>query len=76
MNTPVQPYAKRVAQRVKVAAFAAGISRKQLAEAMGLSEGNTSKRLNGRQEFQLSELERIAPLLGETPEALADPDRT
>lgn len=67
-------YAQRVARNIKTLAFAAGVSRTNLGEAMGLASTNSvSRRLNGHDEFSLSNLEQIGPLLDKTPQELANP---
>jgi len=66
-------YSQRVSRSVKNRAYLAGVTHKQIAEAIGRSANPTSQRMNGHAEFSLSELEVIAPLLGATPEELTSP---
>lgn len=66
-------YAARVAHGIKVRTFAAGLSREDLATALGVGVRAISLRNSGKQEWTLSDLELLAPILGTTPEALASP---
>lgn len=66
-------YAQRVSLNIKVLVYAAGVKQSELCAAIDRTPSVTSARLNGRAEFSLGELEKIAPLLNTTPEALANP---
>lgn len=67
------PYPLRLARSIKVRAGLAGITRPQLAEALGVNVGSVSRRMSGTQEWLPSDLEKIAPLFGVEPEVLAVP---
>lgn len=67
------PYAQRVALGIKNRVLLARITREQIADLLGVNVSAVSRRLSGRQEWSLTELELIAPLLGCRPEDLATP---
>lgn len=70
---PTVPYAQRVARGIKDRVLVARITRERIAELLGVNVSAVSRRLSGRQEWTLTELELIAPLLGCRPEDLAAP---
>lgn len=67
------PYAQKVSASIKARAGLANITRPQIAEALGVNISAVSRRFSGDQEFTLTDLEKIAPLFGVEPEALAVP---
>lgn len=60
------PVEKAIAASVESLRSRRGLPQRVLAEAVGLSQGAMSQRLNGKVEFSLSELEPIAEALGVT----------
>lgn len=59
-----QTLAEHVAREVRSEMLAQGMSQRQLAAHLGLSQPQITKRLNGAIEFRPSELERAAEVLG------------
>lgn len=60
-------YAKAVADAVKVAVEAAGISGSGLARRLGKAQSYVSLRLNGRKAWNTEEVDQIAAILGTDP---------
>lgn len=64
-------YAARVSLRVKAATVVAQKTNSDLADALGMKPGAVSDRFAGRREWTLSDLEKVAPVLGTTASDLA-----
>lgn len=60
MTTTEEPRSRRIARDVDAAVRWAGYRNKDLAEVLGISAGQVSHRINGKIEFSVSELDRIA----------------
>lgn len=59
----VQSLAERVAATARAEVARRRVSQEELADALGISQGAVSRRLLGRVEFSLTELEKTAELL-------------
>jgi transcriptional regulator with XRE-family HTH domain len=59
-----QSFASGIACEVRAELARQNMTQRQLAECLGLSQPQTSKRLKGLIEFRPSELEKAATLLG------------
>lgn len=59
-----QTLAEHVAREVRNEMLSQGVSQRELAASLGLSQPQVAKRLKGTIEFRPSELERAAELLG------------
>ena len=55
---------RAVADQVRIEMFRRGTTQRQIAEILGLSQTQVSRRLQGLVELRLSELERIAAAMG------------
>lgn len=60
------PYAQAVSRRVRQLMAGDKITRQQISDTIGVGVGQVSRRLNGHDEFSLTELEALAPLFGLT----------
>jgi predicted XRE-type DNA-binding protein len=56
--------ARETANRVRQAMTAAGVRQISLAEVLGISQAQVSQRLTGNVDFTITELTRVAELLG------------
>ena len=59
-----------VAAEIKALARKRGVPQRLLAEQARMSRASVSLKLNGRRDMTLSEVERLAAVLGTTPKAL------
>ena len=59
-----------VAAEIKALARKCGVPQRLLAERSRMSRASVSLKLNGHRDMTLSELERLAAVLGTTPKAL------
>jgi hypothetical protein len=74
METNETPYAQRVANTIRFRWKNAGRTNRDLAVVLGLkSEDHAGRKLTGKSELRLSEVESIALALDTTPERLSDP---
>lgn len=66
-------YPEQVAGNVRAEAQRTGVSKESLAQAIGVKKSAIYDRWNGSQEWRLSELQKIAPILGVRISALTTP---
>lgn len=66
-------YHEQVASNVRAEATRNGISKEDLAKAIGVRKTAIYERWNGSQEWRLSELQKIAPIIGVSIAKLATP---
>jgi transcriptional regulator with XRE-family HTH domain len=59
----LQPLAKRLTANVRAELARRGISHRDAAQALGLTQSAASRRMRGDVEFSLSEVEQLAALL-------------
>lgn len=60
---PTTTTAERIAEKIRAAMAAKGINQTDLGAALGLSQAGLSRRLLGRVEFTINQLERAAEAL-------------
>lgn len=66
-------YHEQVASNVRAESTRRGVSKEALAKAIGVQKTAIYSRWNGSQEWKLSELQKIAPVIGVSIAALASP---
>lgn len=62
-----------VAANIRALAGRLGISQKELAPAVGLSQGSVSNRWTGKMQWQLEDLDKVAAVFGVQPWELTQP---
>ncbi|MGV4289235.1 helix-turn-helix domain-containing protein [Trueperella pyogenes] len=62
-----------VAENIRALAARRGMNQSEVARAIGLNQGAVNQRWNGKRQWQLEDIARVADVLGTTPWALCQP---
>lgn len=66
-------FAAIIAENIRALAARRGYNQKSLANALGLANGTISMRWNGKRDWPLNDIARVAEVLDTTPWALCQP---
>ena len=72
-RTTASDFALLVAENIRALAARRGITQTLLARELGVAQSIISMRWNGKRQWQLEDMERVAEVLGTTPWALCQP---
>lgn len=66
-------FADIVASNIRALAARRNMNQSQIARALGINQGAINQRWNGRRQWQLEDIARVADILGTTPWKLCEP---